>query len=43
MAERISLPFNLENVFISISLDISNIKAEEDSDTNKSENFNTNI
>ncbi len=35
--------FNFGNVFILIPLDISNIKAEEDSDIDKSENFNINV
>jgi len=38
-----SFLFNFEDIFVSISLDILDIKAEEDSDTDKSENFNVNI
>ncbi len=37
------LSFNFKNVFISISLNILDIKAEEDSNTNESENFNIGI
>ncbi len=43
MIERILLSFNLGNVFISISLNISNIEVEEDSDINKLKNFNVNV
>ncbi len=39
------MPFfiNFGNVFITISLDISDIEVEEDSDTDESENFNVDI
>ena len=43
MTKRISLSFNFGNVFISISLDISDIEAEEDSNINELENFNISI
>ncbi len=43
MAERILLPINFKNTFISILLNISNIEPEEDSDTNESKNFNIDI
>ncbi len=36
-------PINFGNIFILISLDILDIEIEEDSDINKSENFNVNI
>ncbi len=38
-----SFPFNFENIFISIPLDISNIEAEKDSDIDELENFNIDI
>ncbi len=41
--ERILLFFDFENIFISISLDVSDIKVEKDSDINKSKNFNIDI
>ncbi len=34
---------NFENAFVLISLNISNIELEEDSDINESENFNVSI
>ena len=37
------LSFDFKNTFISIPLNISNIKTEEDSDIDKSKNFNINI
>ncbi len=43
MIERTPLSFDFGNAFISISLNISNIEAKEDSNTNDSENFNINI
>jgi len=43
MIERILLPIDFENVFISIPLNVSDIELKEDSDTNKSKNFNINI
>ncbi len=43
MTERISLPLDLGNAFILILLNISDIKVEEDSDIDKSENFNMDI
>ncbi len=43
MIKRTLLPFDFGNTFISILLNISNIEVEEDSDINKSENFNINI
>ena len=43
MIERISLSFDFENVFISISLDISDIEVKKDSNINELENFNVNI
>ncbi len=36
-------PIDFENVFILISLNISNIELKEDSDINESENFNVDI
>ncbi len=43
MIEQIPLFINLRNAFISISLDILDIKVEEDSNTNELENFNADI
>ncbi len=43
MVKRILLPFNFENIFISIPLNISNIETKKKSNINESENFNTNI
>jgi len=37
------LPLDFENAFISISLDTSDIEAEEDSNTDELKNFNANI
>ncbi len=37
------LSINFRSVFISISLDISDIEVEEKSDTDESKNFNTDI
>ncbi len=43
MTERMLLFINFGNVFISISLNISDIEAKEESDIDKSENFNISI
>ena len=43
MIERISFPFNLENIFVTIPLDISDIELKEDLDIDESKNFNTDI
>jgi len=43
MIKRISFSINFGSVFISISLDILNIKVEEDSNIDKLENFNADI
>ncbi len=43
MIKRISFPFDFKNVFISILLDTSDIKAEGNLDINRSKNFNINI
>ena len=43
MIERILFLFNFEDIFVSIPLNILNIKAKEDLDIDKSENFNANI
>jgi len=43
MIERILLFINFGNIFISIFLDILDIEAEEDLDTDESENFNVDI
>ncbi len=43
MVEQMLLSFNFENVFISISLDISDIEAEKDLDIDGSKNFNIDI
>ncbi len=37
------LPLDFGNTFILILLDTSDIEAEEDLDTDKSENFNINV
>jgi len=36
-------PINFENIFILISLNISDIELEEDLDTDESEIFNANV
>ena len=41
--KRMLFPFNFENIFASISLDILDIEVEKDSDTDESKNFNTDI
>ncbi len=41
--EQILFFINFGNVFTTISLNISNIEAEEDSDIDESENFNVDI
>jgi len=43
MIEQMLLPFDLRNIFISIPLNVSDIKAEKNLDIDKLENFNTNI
>ncbi len=43
MIERTSSPLSFGDMFISISLDISNIEAEEDSDIDKLDNFNISV
>ncbi len=43
MIEQMSLPLDFGNVFISISLNISDIEIEEDLDIDKLENFNINV
>jgi len=43
MTERILLPFDFGNAFISILLNISDIEAKEESNIDDSENFNTDI
>ncbi len=43
MIERILSFIDFGNVFISISLNISDIELEEDSDINESEELNTDI
>ncbi len=43
MIERMLLSFDFKSVFISISLDISDIKTEKDLDIDESESFNIDI
>jgi len=43
MIEQMLLPLDLENAFISILLNVSDIKAEEDSDIDKLKNFNVDV
>ncbi len=43
MVERISFLINFRNIFASISLNVLNIEAEEDSDINELKNFNIDI
>jgi len=41
MTKQIPLPFNFGNIFISIFLNVSDIKIEEDLDIDGSKNFDT--
>ncbi len=43
ITERTLLSFNFKNTFISIPLNVFNIEAEEESDIDELENFNTDI
>ncbi len=43
MVERILFSIDFESAFISISLNTSDIESKEDSDTDESEEFNTDV
>ncbi len=43
MTEQMPLSFDFRNAFISISLNVFDIEAEEDSDINELQNFNVDI